>query len=342
VTGATTEIDIALGEVGNRELAEGETAQIYFMRHGEDWINKLKAKLTDEKGVFKAKHEIKDAVEHDQKDWDVTLDSKGFNQSVAARHIMTHHLGLDKVPPDTVQLAASMNSRAFDSTVSATQPLWQKWVDDNVEFMLHAVPAAMELDTMKPSQRRSGLADDDPVRWEDSVIGRNDDGTLSGASDLFYQKASDAMHMEQQTSQPVQVQSYYNREYTDFYVEGCTSSQSRKQTTTLARYLAAQAQAGKKHIVVGTHSSVIACMLKRFGNGNKVLKMLQHNGKHKVYTEADLAADPDCKPPKAMCFPPVGNGAVLHTKMFKRSNDEIGLDVIKLFTGDALGASNEP
>merc|ERR1719454_1540689 len=178
------------------------------MRHGQSTLNKLLDPSNKKEGKLLEKLKSFAPEQLDNPNfWDVGLSDLGLKQCVQAKDVLDGKLGLGDVPPGSIQLASSLNVRAFDSLVIASEPLWRKWVEKGVHFMMHGVPAAMELDSFQPSSRKPGVQTDDPVRWQDSALAENSDvAKTPGAEGLFYETEKEQKKLAVETSKPVQVQ----------------------------------------------------------------------------------------------------------------------------------------
>lgn len=142
----------ALAEHGKEQVSD-----VYFVRHGQNIANE-----------FVATHASMFPITDEYRDGSMT--KLGVEQAFLAQDILGHRLGLHKLPPSSIRLASSLVSRAHDTVVIASEPLWRKWLDSGEDFVMEGVPAAEELDTSINSQRKRDVGEDDPVRWEDSVF----------------------------------------------------------------------------------------------------------------------------------------------------------------------------
>lgn len=156
-----------------------EVSDVYFLRHGQNIVNKWLVDHFDHPIMFPQTSHY----------FDGGLTELGMQQAVLAQDILDRQLSLTQVPASSVQLASSLNARAYDTLVVASAPLWQSLVARGVDFALHGLPAAMEIDDSINSRRKPGLMNDDPVRWEDSALS-GDFSKLArsdGARELFYE-----------------------------------------------------------------------------------------------------------------------------------------------------------
>lgn len=228
---------------------EDVVADVYFLRHGQNPMN-----------IWWTEHQREPPKDYRHDHADNSLTRLGVQQAVLVQDILSHKLELDKVPAQRVQLAASLNARAFDTTVIGAAQLWRAWREAGARFELHAVPALMEIEITFNSKRRAGLSDDDPVRWEDSVLAGNlsELAQADGARRFFYQTADDRAKSVNETSKPVQVEACYRR------VLSAECKDSERQLDHLAAYLSQRARSGKSHILLGTHSKLIKCMMRKY------------------------------------------------------------------------------
>lgn len=274
---------VAIGEE-SLTVAPDVSAEVYFMRHGQN-IGNERVDTNKEGGLSMLSFR------------DGMLTQTGINQAVFGRTILAEYLGLTKQPASSVQLVASPLSRAFDTLTIATSPLWHAWNFKGDYHRLHAVPAAMEMDTTPNSQRKPGVQDDDPVRWEDSVLSTEVSQMAKIAkypgAECFYQTAADREDHPNVTAKPVQVQTFYERKPEPCDLGVCSS----QQFDNLLMYLTSTAVDGKKHIVVGSHGCVIACMMIRFGQNKTGMGFLPEYNSTIEYSA------------------PIPNGAVLHTTL---------------------------
>lgn len=221
------------------------TSEVYLMRHGENLGN---AWLTI--------HPFEDIPYTDG-----NLTQTGIHQALAAQTILEEKLGLLDVPASQIQLSASLLSRAFDTLVIASANLWHAWYQADLPFMVHGVPAAMEFDSTINSDRKPGVLADDPMRWQDSVLAKNTSllAELGSQRKLLYKTPEDATAT---TAKPVVVQSYYERHQFGF----CQPA----QLASLASYLVDTSLSGKKHIVLGAHGALIACLMNVYSTSRTV------------------------------------------------------------------------
>eukprot|EP00931_Biecheleriopsis_adriatica_P068887 TRINITY_DN42778_c0_g1_i1.p1 TRINITY_DN42778_c0_g1~~TRINITY_DN42778_c0_g1_i1.p1 ORF type:complete len:349 (+),score=78.06 TRINITY_DN42778_c0_g1_i1:108-1154(+) len=224
------------------------SADVYFIRHGQSVLN-LKQ---EEHGHLEIRTDA---------DADAALTKVGIVQAMKVQKLLAETLGLKHVPPEALQLASSLNIRAFDTLVIATQSLWN--ASNGSGFRLHEVPALMEIDSSVYSGRRFGVAtEDDPVRWMDSALASNTTRLAevaastfkllginrTAARKLFYRDSSDA-DPNGVTMKHAEVKSGFPRNTTD-----CSA-----QLGSLKLYLAEAALRNKTHMVLGTHGGVVGC-----------------------------------------------------------------------------------
>lgn len=216
-------------------MAKGQSASanVYLLRHGETDYNRAQTKDS--------------RLNRDSK-----INSLGVKQALAAQQIC-RSLGLfeEQVSPANTQIAASTLSRAFDTAIIATAPLWRRWLQDHDgNFMVHEIPAADEFGLDNYSSRVHGLEDDDPVRWKDSVLSGDlaAEVTMGDAQGLFYKTVAGG----ERTSKPAQVRTDYQR-HNEW---ACQKEQMRK----LKQYIVHSALSGKEHILIGTHGGVLLCL----------------------------------------------------------------------------------
>jgi len=205
--------------------------------------------------------------------WDAGLTEHGLRQLLPLQKYFAHEVGLARAHPESVQLAAGLQVRAFDSLVIACAPLWRKWRAANVSFQVHGIPAAMELDAgpndsndagIDGHLRKPGVAVDDPVRWKDSVLagGLSALAKADDARELFYQAAEDLEKVPDMTTKPVQVQAYVQRVYHG--ARATTRCNESESIVNLNKYLEMSKRAGKRHIVLSTSGSTAHCVLQQF------------------------------------------------------------------------------
>lgn len=256
-------------DVSNVQQGVLASSTVYFLRHGETLVNKDGPVAQEVYGTP-----------------DLRLDPVGVRQATAAQKLL-HSFGLFDESPEHLQIAASTLSRAFDTTVIATAPIWGSWTkkgNGTNDFRLHGLPAAMEFDMMNYSRRAFGVQDDDPVRWIDSVLGQDKEGVVvrttrgccgkgegqqvlwqeppgavADVEDLFYQTEDDDATV---TLKPVEVRTNYSRHR--------SASCDLQQLEELKQYIVQSSLMGKKHILIGTHGGVVQCFGTLMMPGNYV------------------------------------------------------------------------
>jgi len=212
---------------------------IYFLRHGDSTANRYRA----------AHHNANPPNTLEAEFWDAPLTAKGVSEAVAASK-MLDNLNLTAIQASHLQLGSSLYSRAFDTLIIAAQLIWRAWVSQSfVRYRIHGIPAVTAYDRSVESNRRSGVAADDPVFWDDSALA----GELAGAIDLtdakqFYRDAEDHGAL---TVKPVEVRA----DYKGVQDSTCPCQQMHE----LERYLIDVARLGKSHILLATHGVVVSC-----------------------------------------------------------------------------------
>lgn len=217
--------------------------RVYLMRHGQSKWNVL----TEKGKGFREwmKHGLKDAQ----------LTAKGVDQAISGQEFFRKTLA--GVDPKSVQFAGSLLSRAYDTLVLATYYVWSIWND--AHYVIDQVPAFMEFGG-EDTKRHSGLLDDSPVRWEESALPEHD-----VISEVFTEE-SFKKHYESDdfgsegwlTDEPWTVQVNYQRHSTD-----SKCHHNNAQLDDAISYMKDVALSGKKHLVIGSHSNLIRCLMKR-------------------------------------------------------------------------------
>jgi broad specificity phosphatase PhoE len=226
------------------EEAQG-SLRVYLMRHGQSKWNVMTEHVS---GEF-----IQDWLLSRLKDAQLT--PKGLDEAMSSQEFFRKRF--QGVDPKSVQLAGSLLSRAYDTLVLATHNLWSSWQDE--DYVIDQVPAFMEFGG-QDVRRHSGLLDSSPVRWDESALPEGE--VLSER----FPEAAFRKHYESDpqggegwlTDDPWQVQVNYPR-----YSKGKSCSQNSEQLDSAIAYMQDVALSGKKHLVIGSHSNLIRCLMKR-------------------------------------------------------------------------------
>lgn len=305
-TGPFANVAVVLTDASAVEVVEEamqETvSNVYFLRHGQNVGNKW---VEEHHSMFPHTAEYVDGG----------LTELGMRQAVHAQDVLGSQLS--KEPAASIQLAASLSARAFDTLVVASAPLWKNWVAEGTPFMLQGVPAAMELDLTINTDRKSGVGENDPVRWQDSALRTLDNlSNAEGASALFYNTSNTSVKT---TRKPVEVQTFYARDRSDVRFSTCEGA----GLDHLESYLAATAAAGKKHIILGTHGTALWCMMTRYASP-WIVPVASGNGTLHDLVEGKFGE------------PAIANGAVLHVRMHRIPDRPILLEPVLLYNNPLL------
>lgn len=214
-------------------------AKIFLVRHGFSMFNQF---MEMEEKVNGVKNLFSGALQ------DALLTKRGQDEAVASQEYFRREL--QGVPPSKVQFAASLLSRAYDTLIMATAQYWEH----NSEIMIDQVPAMMEFGKGPDCERKDANIDISPVRLNDSSLSVDSPLVPSNFKKFYLQSAEKfASGSDWLTESPWQVQAAYPRRE----VKKCDDDQLKDVLLYLTRHV----QKGKTHIVIGSHSQLIMCLM---------------------------------------------------------------------------------
>lgn len=231
--------------VVNEPTPTVKTLTVYLLRHGQSTWN-----------VFtetKFKNGKRKALMGEYKDAQLT--STGVDQAISSQEYFRETLA--DVEPRFVQVAGSLLIRAYDTVVAATFPLWSSdsWKAKGYEYFFDQVPAFMEFGG-QDTERISGSLDYSPVRLSRSALPEH--GVIpAGMGESFEQHYDDDDPNAWLTKRPWKVQTKYPR-----FGTWRKCNKNKAQLDKAISYMVDVANSGKRHLIVGTHSNFIRCLMQ--------------------------------------------------------------------------------